>query len=72
MDIQMPVMDGYEASKAIRQLEDLKKARIPIIAVTANAFEEDRKDAAQAGMNSHLAKPYEIDKMMETLADILK
>ena len=71
MDIQMPVMDGYESSKAIRKLGDQAKAQIPIIAVTANAFEEDRKDAKEAGMNGHLAKPYEIDKMMETLAEIL-
>ena len=72
MDIQMPIMDGYEASKLIRSLPDETKANIPIIAVTANAFEEDRKDAHEAGMNGHLAKPYEIDKMMETLKEILE
>ena len=72
MDIQMPIMDGYEAAKRIRAMEDRKKAEIPIIAVTANAFEEDRKIALEAGMNGHLAKPYDIDAMMKTLAEILK
>ena len=67
MDIQMPVMDGYEAAKQIRALEDPQKAGIPIVAVTANAFEEDRKIALEAGMNGHLAKPYDIPAMMETL-----
>ena len=71
MDIQMPTMDGYEAAKLIRQLDDPAKARIPIIAVTANAFEEDRKLALEAGMNGHLAKPYDIPKMLETLAKLL-
>jgi len=72
MDIQMPIMDGYEAAKRIRAMEDQKKAEIPIIAVTANAFEEDRKIALEAGMNGHLAKPYDIDAIMRTLAEILK
>ena len=72
MDIQMPGMDGYEASRAIRSLPDRKKAEIPIIAVTANAFEEDRKAAFDAGMNGHLAKPYDADKMIAALAEILK
>ena len=71
MDIQMPNMDGYEAAKQIRALNDPQKANIPIIAVTANAFEEDRKIALEAGMNSHLAKPYDIPVMMETLASFL-
>ena len=71
MDIQMPRMDGYEASKQIRMLEDREKASVPIIAVTANAFEEDRKLALEAGMNGHLAKPYDIPKMMETLSKLL-
>ena len=53
-------------------MEDQKKAEIPIIAVTANAFEEDRKIALEAGMNGHLAKPYDIDAIMRTLAEILK
>ena len=72
MDIQMPRMDGYEAARRIRQLEDPEKAGIPIIAVTANAFEEDRKVALEAGMNGHLAKPYDISKMMETLRNVLR
>jgi CheY-like chemotaxis protein len=72
MDIQMPRMDGYEAARRIRQMEDPGKAGIPIVAVTANAFEEDRKDALDAGMNGHLGKPYDIPKMMETLRKVLR
>ena len=71
MDIQMPLMDGYEAARMIRAMEDQAKANIPIVAVTANAFEEDRKLALEAGMNGHLAKPYDIPKMMETLRQLL-
>ena len=71
MDIQMPKMDGYEATKQIRVLDDKKKADIPIIAVTANAFEEDRQIALETGMNGHLAKPYDIPAIMETLKDLL-
>lgn len=72
MDIQMPHMDGYSAAKQIRNLADKKKAQIPIIAVTANAFKEDQQTAIDAGMNGHLAKPYDIPKIMETLSEILK
>ena len=72
MDIQMPKMDGYEAAKRIRGLEDRRKAEIPIVAVTANAFEEDRKVALEAGMNGHLAKPYDIPAILETLKTLLK
>ena len=72
MDIQMPKMNGYEAAKQIRALEDPQKAEIPIVAVTANAFEEDRKIALEAGMNGHLAKPYDIPEIMETLKALLK
>ena len=72
MDIQMPNMDGYEASKQIRALEDKQKAAVPIVAVTANAFEEDRKNALEAGMNGHLAKPYDIPAMLETLKKLLR
>ena len=72
MDIQMPRMGGYEAAKKIRALDDEKKAGIPIIAVTANAFEEDRKFALEAGMNGHLAKPYDVPAMMKTLKELLK
>ena len=71
MDIQMPIMDGYEAARMVRAFDDPAKANIPIVAVTANAFEEDRKLALEAGMNGHLAKPYDIPKMMETLGQLL-
>ncbi len=71
MDIQMPKMNGYEAAKLIRALDDGKKAGIPIVAVTANAFEEDRKIAMEAGMNGHLAKPYDVPEMMKTLRELL-
>ena len=70
MDIQMPIMDGYTAAKQIRGLADEKKAQIPIVAVTANAFKEDEKTAMDAGMNGHLAKPYDVPKIMETLSEI--
>ena len=63
MDIQMPNMDGYQATQCIRHLNDKKKAEIPIIAMTANAFAEDRKRALDAGMNGHVAKPIDIEKL---------
>ena len=72
MDIQMPRMDGYEASKCIRALDDPQKANLPIIAVTANAFDEDRKFAMEAGMNGHLAKPYDIPEIMKKLEKVLR
>ncbi len=72
MDIQMPVMNGYEAAQAIRKLENKKLAEIPIIAMTANAFSEDIQAAKKAGMNSHIAKPLDVPKMMETLAEVLR
>ena len=71
MDIQMPRMDGYEAARRIRALDDPAKSNIPIVAVTANAFEEDRRLALDAGMNGHLAKPYDIPEMVATLGVIL-
>ena len=71
MDIQMPNMNGYQAAEAVRKMDDLSKASIPIVAMTANAFEEDKKNAYAAGMNAHLAKPVDIQKMMETLAKFL-
>ena len=71
MDIQMPIMNGYEAAKKIRELENPKLANVPIIAMTANAFSEDVKAALDAGMNAHIAKPIDVPKMMETLAKIL-
>ena len=72
MDIQMPVMNGYDAARAIRQLDNAELANIPIIAMTANAFNEDIQAAKEAGMNSHIAKPIEIPKMIETLTEILR
>ena len=71
MDIQMPVMDGYEATKAIRKLSDKALSEIPIVAMTANAFEEDRKKAFECGMNSHIAKPVDVEVLFETLKMIL-
>ena len=71
MDIQMPIMNGYDAAKKIRALPDKKIASVPIIAMTANAFSEDVKAALDAGMNGHIAKPIDVPKMMETLAKIL-
>ena len=71
MDVQMPQMDGYEATRQIRALEDNEKAGIPIVAVTANAFEEDRQIAMEAGMNGHLAKPYDVPDIMKTLKELL-
>ncbi len=71
MDIQMPNMDGYKATKCIRHLQDIKKAEIPIIAMTANAFEEDRKKAFDAGMNEHIAKPIDIEKLRAVILSVL-
>lgn len=72
MDIQMPVMDGYEATRRIRALPDPAKAQIPIVAMTANAFAEDRENALAAGMNEHIAKPFDIHTLLWKLAEILK
>ncbi|MCM1500536.1 MAG: response regulator, partial [Clostridium sp.] len=71
MDVQMPVMNGYEATRAIRALEDKKLAAIPVIAMTANAFEEDKAEAFAAGMDAHVAKPVEVAALTETLAGFL-
>ncbi len=71
MDVQMPVMNGYEATRLIRQLKDERLARIPILAMTANAFEEDKQEALHAGMDGHIAKPINIDKLLETLKNML-
>lgn len=72
MDIQMPNMDGYKAAELIRGLSDKEKADIPIIAMTANAFEEDRRMALSKGMNEHIAKPIEVDRVEEVLLSVLK
>ena len=72
MDIQMPKMDGYEATRRIRALPDAAQAGIPIVAMTANAFAEDKRTALEAGMNGHIAKPIEIPKLMGTLKEILQ
>ncbi len=72
MDIQMPNLDGYEATRQIRALPDAEKANIPIFAMTANAFEEDRQNALAAGMNGHIAKPLDVPHLLCVLADALK
>ena len=71
MDIQMPNMDGYEATKLIRAMDDKTKANIPIVAVTTNAFGEDRETSLNIGMNAHLAKPYDMQQIVKTLYEIL-
>ena len=71
MDIQMPVMNGYDAARKIRGLDDPQKANIPIIAMTANAFTEDRQVALDAGMNDHIAKPINMDVLVPTLRKYL-
>ena len=72
MDVQMPIMNGYEASKAIRALPDKTLASIPIIAMTANAFAEDVQNAKNAGMNDHVAKPLDVPQMMATITKVLE
>ena len=72
MDIQMPNMDGYQAAQCIRHLDDKMKAEIPIIAMTANAFAEDRKRAFDAGMNGHIAKPIDMEKLGAAILSVLK
>lgn len=71
MDIQMPVMNGFEASSAIRKLDNKELASIPILAMTANAFEEDKREALKCGMNGHIAKPIDVKNLFEVLDDIL-
>lgn len=71
MDIQMPIMNGFEASKAIRKLDNKELASIPILAMTANAFEEDKREALKCGMNGHIAKPIDVKNLFEVLDDIL-
>ena len=72
MDIQMPIMNGYEATKTIRAFKNKDIANIPILAMTANAFEEDKKAAKEAGMNGHIAKPIDIEKLVEALKEVLE
>lgn len=71
MDIQMPKMNGYEATRTIRCIEDPAKSGIPIIAMTANAFEEDRRDAFEAGMNGHVAKPINVEQLLAQISEVL-
>jgi len=71
MDVQMPVMDGYEATRQIRALPDPMRARVPIIAMTANAFDEDKQAAAEADMNGHVGKPIDISVLLKVLRDVL-
>ena len=68
MDIMMPLMDGYEATRQIRKLDRTDASSIPIIALTANAFAEDVRHALNCGMNAHLAKPLDVEKMIHTIA----
>jgi CheY-like chemotaxis protein len=72
MDIQMPIMDGYTATRTIRSFEDKELAGIPIVAMTANAFDEDRKKAMEAGMNAHIAKPINVDMLLDTLEQLFQ
>ena len=71
MDIHMPVMDGYQAARAIRALDDPAKAGIPILAMTADAFKEDQKAAQDAGMQGHIAKPIDMKQLLEALKQVL-
>lgn len=71
MDVQMPVMDGHEATREIRKLKNIDQASIPILAMTANAFEEDRQESLRSGMNGHIAKPIDVSTMFETLNKML-
>ncbi len=71
MDVQMPKMNGYEATRAIRALANPVHAKIPIVAMTANAFEEDQREALEAGMSAHVAKPIEMEKLMDVLSSLL-
>lgn len=72
MDIQMPVMDGYQAAQSIRDFQDPRKSSIPILALTANAFQEDRDKAAASGMNGHIAKPLDANRMFLAIAKALR
>ncbi len=71
MDIQMPIMDGYKATEEIRNFEDKEKASVPIIAMTANAFDEDKKKCVEVGMNGHIGKPIEPERLAEAISEFL-
>ena len=71
MDIQMPIMNGYDATLAIRKMKDVKKSRIPVIAMTANAFAEDTQKAFSVGMNDHVAKPVDMNILVPTMMKYL-
>ena len=71
MDVQMPVMDGYEATKAIRSSSHPMAGMIPVIAMTANAFVDDVRDALASGMDAHIAKPVQIDNLKATIQQVL-
>ena len=68
----MPKMDGYMTTREIRTLKNNKKANIPIIAMTANAFEEDRKHALDAGMDGFIMKPFRVDEMMKVIGEVME
>lgn len=72
MDIMMPVMDGLESTRQIRTLNRIDTKEIPIIAMTANVFQDDIRDCIDAGMNGHIAKPIQIDKLLLMLAEVIK
>ena len=72
MDVCMPDMDGFEATRLIRQLEKDRWQDIPIVAMTANAFDEDRKKALEHGMNGHIAKPIQVDKLLSILSEVIR
>lgn len=72
MDVQMPIMNGYDATRAIRSLSNKKPAEIPIIAMTANAFDEDRQAALECGMNDHVPKPIDFDRLAKVIKNLPK
>ncbi len=72
MDIQMPIMDGYATTQAIRSFENKELAKIPIIAMTANAFEEDKRKAMETGMNAHVAKPINVKELLDVMESVLQ